>query len=343
MSVLEVITCGADITIMDSPIPKRDGVLNVCKPENWTSHDVVASVRKQLGYKKVGHGGTLDPAATGVLPILLGKATRISEYLMDWDKEYAAVLRLGASTDTQDATGNIIDRGPVESLSPESIHDAVTHFQGSIEQIPPMYSAVKVGGRPLYKAARAGEVIERSSRRVTIHAIDVEAIEGVDVSLRVRCSKGTYIRTLCSDIGQRLGVGGHLLRLTRMRVGPLAFAQSVDPLECSRILSGYGEHPAWIGIDAALSAWPVAVVEWPMVSRILNGSPVALSAVRSSEGSEVSSWEDTKMLRVHDPSGSLLGLGKIAGREKGQGKDSGSLVMVKVLADASLARETANK
>ena len=181
-----------------------DGVLIVKKEAGWTSHDVVAKVRHLFGEVKVGHAGTLDPAATGVLPVLIGRGTRIAEYLVEWDKEYRAVLRLGETTDTQDATGTVLTRCTTDSVTPAAIHEVVGRFHGPIEQVPPMYSAVKIGGVPLYKSARAGKTIARDARTIVIHTLEVEAIQARDVTLRIVCSKGTYVRTLCADIGEAL-------------------------------------------------------------------------------------------------------------------------------------------
>ena len=204
-----------------------DGVLTIRKEAGWTSHDVVAKVRHLLGGVKVGHAGTLDPAATGVLPLLIGRGTRIAEYLVEWDKEYRAVLRLGQTTDTQDATGTVLARYTTDSVTPEAIYEAVGRFHGPVEQVPPMYSAVKVEGVPLYKSARAGKTIAREARTIVIHTLEVLAMQGRDVTLRIVCSKGTYVRTLCADIGEALGVGGHMLALQRRRVGPLMIEQAL--------------------------------------------------------------------------------------------------------------------
>jgi len=204
-----------------------EGILVVKKEVGWTSHDVVAKVRSLLGGIKVGHAGTLDPAATGVLPVLIGRATRVAEYLVDWDKEYCAILRLGETTDTQDATGTVVAQFDTSEVDNQALHDVVAQFRGPQQQLPPMYSAVKVGGQPLYKAARAGKTVERQERAIVIHELKILAVDGRDVTLSVVCSKGTYIRTLCDDIGQALGVGGHLLALERRRVGPLSIDQAL--------------------------------------------------------------------------------------------------------------------
>lgn len=200
--VMPVEECrAADTTLMD-------GVLAVNKPAGWSSHDVVAKLRPLFRGLKVGHAGTLDPAATGVLPILIGQATRVAEFLVEWDKEYETVLRLGQVTDTQDGTGTVLERRPVNGITVEQVRAEAARFVGRTMQVPPMYSAVKIGGVPLYRSARAGRTVEREPRAVTIHRLDVLGVEGTDIHLRVGCSKGTYIRTLCADLGQALGPGG---------------------------------------------------------------------------------------------------------------------------------------
>ena len=236
-----------------------DGVLNVSKPAGWTSHDVVAKLRGSLGIRKVGHAGTLDPMATGVLPVLLGKGTRLSEYLVEWDKEYEAVMRLGQDTDTQDATGAVIQERSYAGLTEESIRTAAAQFLGALQQVPPMYSALKVEGQPLYKLARAGKTVERAPRPITIYQLEVLKVEIPDVSFRVTCSKGTYIRTLCADIGETLGVGGHLRQLCRTRVGPFHIEDAVSPLEIDQEFLSNGQNQVVLGLDAVLSHLPEVV------------------------------------------------------------------------------------
>ena len=198
---------------------KLDGVLAVWKPEGWTSHDVVAKVRGITRERRIGHTGTLDPMVTGVLPLCIGKATRVVEYLQELPKQYEAVLRFGIATDTEDATGKVIDSKDASALTEEQVRKAVHAFVGDIEQIPPMYSAVKVDGKRLYELAREGKTVERKSRQVTIHDIEIMELNlGVaqpTVRLRVLCSKGTYIRTLCVDIGQALGYPSTMESLIR--------------------------------------------------------------------------------------------------------------------------------
>lgn len=188
------------------------------KPPKMTSHDVVSVVKKALNTKKVGHTGTLDPMAAGVLPICIGRATKIVDYLQNDHKKYRAELTLGATTDTEDAWGKILTQTEV-NIDPEIIKEAVLSFVGEIDQTPPMYSALKVNGRKLYELAREGKVIERKSRKRTIFDIDIIQIKEKTVLFDVTCSKGTYIRTLCCDIGEKLGVGGHMSFLLRLKSG----------------------------------------------------------------------------------------------------------------------------
>ena len=195
-----------------------NGIINVYKEAGFTSHDVVAKMRGICGQKKIGHTGTLDPAATGVLPVCLGSGTRLCDMLTEKDKEYVAVLLLGMTTDTQDTTGTVLSRKEVNA-SEEEVAEAVTSFVGDYDQVPPMYSALKVNGKKLYELARAGKEVEREARRVRIEEIEILHMELPRVTMRVVCSKGTYIRTLCADIGNKLCCGGTMESLQRTRVG----------------------------------------------------------------------------------------------------------------------------
>lgn len=211
-----------------------NGILNVLKPAGMTSFDVIGFMRRITGQKKIGHAGTLDPSAVGVLPLCIGNATRALEFMIDKDKVYRAELTLGVSTDTQDSSGIVLDSYSVE-VNEDEIKKTVMSFVGTIEQLPPMYSAIKIGGKKLYELARQGQTIERESRTIQIYSIDVirawedSAVfdsEGTakeyavkKVLLDVHCSKGTYIRTLCNDIGNKLGCGGHMSFLVRTRAG----------------------------------------------------------------------------------------------------------------------------
>ena len=306
------------------------GVLNVSKPAGWTSHDVVAKVRGLFQARKVGHAGTLDPEATGVLPVLLGKGTRLSEFLLHWDKEYEAVLRLGQETTTQDATGAVVRDCSVQGLCPGTIHAAVEQFQGEQRQVPPMYSAVKVGGQPLYKAARAGKILDRPARPITIYRIEVRAMALPFVTLWVRCSKGTYIRTLCADIGRVLGVGGHLDRLTRIRVGPLHLDRACPLGDLGRGDDPFEQPGTFLNLDEALAHLPSVVVDPAVVGKIMNGAPVSDAVVWVEEERE--NLAET-LIRVKDDTGRLLALGKwtpSAGDVPGH-----QLQMVKVFGETS--------
>jgi tRNA pseudouridine55 synthase len=287
-----------------------DGVLTMKKESGWTSHDVVAKIRHLLGGVKVGHAGTLDPSATGVLPVLIGRGTRIAEYLVEWDKEYRAVLRLGETTDTQDATGTVLARHPTDLVTPESIHEVVGRFRGPIEQVPPMYSAVKVGGVPLYKSARAGKAIARDARTIVIHTLEVEAIQERDVTLRIVCSKGTYVRTLCADIGGALGVGGHMLALERRRVGPLTIDQAltVDEVVTRHALGRLGDD--LLSLDRALAQLEIVVVDEQTADRVRHGAPVPVAKILRWEGAADGERWSHKLVRIHDIDGRLVAIGK---------------------------------
>ena len=287
-----------------------DGVLTIKKEAGWTSHDVVAKMRHLLGGVKVGHAGTLDPAATGVLPVLIGRGTRIAEYLVEWDKEYRAVLRLGETTDTQDATGTVLASQVNDQVAPESIYEVVDRFRGPIEQVPPMYSAVKVGGVPLYKSARAGKTVARDARTIVIHTLEVLAIQGRDVTLRIVCSKGTYVRTLCADIGEALGVGGHMLALERRRVGPLTIdhALTVDEVVTRHALGRLGDD--LLSLDRALDQLGIVVVDEQTADRVRHGAPVPAAKILRWEGAADAEHGSRRPVRIHDTDGYLVAIGK---------------------------------
>lgn len=197
----------------------NDGVVNILKPAGMTSHDVVAKVRRIYQTKKVGHTGTLDPEAVGVLPICVGQATRLVEYLTEKDKRYRVLLKFGRETDTQDATGNVIKETAVCTLEREAFAELLDQFVGEIKQVPPMYSAIKKDGQPLYKLARQGIAVEVAPRTVTIHEIKLLMYNGESAMLEVHCGKGTYIRTLCQDIGRAAGSSAYMEYLLRTQSG----------------------------------------------------------------------------------------------------------------------------
>ena len=204
-----------------------NGIINVYKEKGYTSHDVVAVLRKIAGQKKIGHTGTLDPDATGVLPVCLGRATKLCDLLTDRDKTYEAVLLLGKTTDTQDISGAILKEQPTDHLNEAEVTKVIESFKGTYDQIPPMYSALKVNGKKLYELAREGKTVERKSRKVTIYQIHIKEIQLPRVRMEVTCSKGTYIRTLCHDIGNLLGTGGCMEELTRTKVGRFELKDSL--------------------------------------------------------------------------------------------------------------------
>lgn len=205
--------------MVDEKLLAESGILLVDKPVDWTSHDVVNCVRGRFRIRKVGHCGTLDPIATGLLVLVLGRATKLSDRLTTQDKTYTGTMRLGIETFTEDSAGEVTATADTSGITPDQIQRVAAAFLGETEQVPPMVSAIKKDGTPLYKLARKGQVVEREPRRITIRSLELERIEIPDVDFTVACSKGTYVRTLCADIGRQLGCGAHLLNLRRLRSG----------------------------------------------------------------------------------------------------------------------------
>lgn len=239
-----------------------NGIIIIDKPAGWTSMDVCAKLRGMFHEKRVGHAGTLDPMATGVLPVFIGRATRAVEFAADSDKEYIAGLKLGVVTNTQDTTGEILEKRPVE-VGGERLRRVLERFTGEVEQVPPMYSAIKIGGKKLYELARKGREVERKPRPVTIHELELlgwpEA--GEDFSLRVVCSKGTYVRTLCHDIGQALGCGGCMSSLRRVKAAGFTLADSVT-LEAVQAAVDRGEGESLLlPVDAYFAGLPMLVLK----------------------------------------------------------------------------------
>ncbi len=283
-----------------------DGVLNINKPSGMTSHDVVQAVRRILKEKRVGHTGTLDPLATGVLVLCIGRATRIAQYLEAGDKEYEAVMRLGVTTDTLDAEGRVLE---TRSYIPPDRSDlvlALGKFTGAIMQRPPAYSAVKVGGVPSYRRARQGRAEPLKPRRVTIYGIEVTAYEDPLVSLTVRCSKGVYIRSLCADLGDVLGPGAHLTGLVRTRSGRFRIGQAVTLGQLQDAAASGEPGKFLITTDEALADFPAVSVDQGAADKILHGGRIPLP--RASFEAAVES-----PVRVHDPSGRLLAVARADG------------------------------
>lgn len=250
-----------------------NGILNVYKEPGFTSFDVVAKLRGICKQKKIGHTGTLDPDASGVLPVCLGNATKLCGLLTDKTKEYRAKLLLGCVTDTQDTTGKILEEHPV-TVSGEEVRRAVFSFLGEQEQIPPMYSALKVNGQKLCDLARAGRVVERKSRRITVFSIEIEEMRLPYVTMTVSCSKGTYIRTLCHDIGQTLGLGGTMANLVRTRSGQFGIEDARRLSEIEQLAHEGRLSEILMPTDAVFSDLPASEVKKEADHLLTNGNPL---------------------------------------------------------------------
>jgi tRNA pseudouridine55 synthase len=298
-----------------------DGVLIVDKPAGLTSHDVVARVRRILREKRVGHTGTLDPFATGVLVVLVGRATRLAQFLSGADKEYKAVIRLGFATDTGDATGKRVNDASeflakaqsTQSLSGEDIESALAGLRGEIDQVPPMYSAKKHKGRKLYELARRGEAIERAVVRVTIH--EFEAVkhnsqlltqntdETCDLAVRVVCSAGTYVRTLAEDFGKRLGTGAHLVALRRTRAGEFRIETAITLDDLQKRADAGTLALVLLSPDAAVSRTPFLDLDVAAARRARNGMDVSVSVEVGAK------WAEGERVRMRDEDGNLIAVG----------------------------------
>ena len=250
-----------------------NGILVIDKSAGWTSQDVAAKLRGVFHERRVGHGGTLDPMATGVLPIFIGRATRAAEFLESAEKEYVAGLRLGVVTDTQDTSGNILETHPV-AVTREEVQAALRQFLGPIEQIPPMYSAIKINGQKLYELARRGQEVERKPRSIAIH--ELELLEGADADylLRVRCSKGTYVRTLCHDLGRALGCGGCMSSLRRTRAGSFTLSQAVTMQQVLNFAAEQAPQALLMPVDAVFSMHPPLIVTMGQAAKLKNGAQI---------------------------------------------------------------------
>lgn len=262
-----------------------DGIININKEAGMTSSDVVARLRRILGQKKIGHTGTLDPMATGVLPICVGKATRLSDYIMEKDKVYVAGLTLGAETDTQDSEGEIIFRSD-KIAGREEILEALPAFTGEIMQTPPMYSALKIGGKKLYEYARAGQEIRREPRRVTVYKLELlDEIGENQFILRVHCSKGTYIRTICADLGKKLGTGGYMSSLVRTRAGCYDISEAFTLGQIEEMVS-LNDHSFLRPMDEPLLKFRRADIRPEFDKQFLNGAALKAEMYISEKLSE---------------------------------------------------------
>ena len=245
-----------------------NGIVIVDKPRDWTSQDVTARLRRVFNTRRIGHGGTLDPMATGVLPVFVGRATRAVEFFEHAEKVYETRLRLGIDTDTEDITGTVLAEKPAQ-VTDGQVEAALAAFRGEISQIPPMYSAIKIGGQKLYDLARKGQTVERPARTVVIHELTLLAREGDTLRLRVHCSKGTYIRTLCRDIGESLGCGGCMAELRRVSAGRFTLADAV-PLET--LLAAENPETYLLSMDALFRDYPAVTLTENQEKRCRNGN-----------------------------------------------------------------------
>lgn len=280
-----------------------NGVINIYKEPGFTSFDVVAKLRGILKQKKIGHTGTLDPDAEGVLVVCLGKATKLCDLLTDKDKSYIATLYLGKTSDTEDATGNILSESEVLA-SEEEVKDAILSFVGEYSQVPPMYSAIKMQGKKLYELARAGQVVERQPRTVVIHEIEILKMELPRVVFRVSCGKGTYIRSLCRDIGEKIGCGGLMEHLTRNCVSSkesgLSFCldDALTLNEIERLVKSENLQSVILNIEELFPDFEALYVKETGNKKLLNGN-----FLLKGDFKEVKETEDGRMYRVYDESG----------------------------------------
>ncbi len=272
------------------------GIVIVDKPAGWTSQDVTARLRRVFGTRRIGHGGTLDPMATGVLPVFVGRATRGVEFFEHADKTYEAVLRLGTVTDTQDSTGAVLEKRPV-TVTEAEFRDILPKFTGKIAQVPPMYSAIKVDGKKLYELARAGKEIERKPREITVFSSDLLEFTGETAKIRVHCSKGTYIRTLCHDIGAALGCGGCMEALRRTAAGEYTLADSV---ELDTLLNAERPEDYLRDVDTLFRQYPAVTLTEKQTLRCRNGNSFSIALP---EG----------RYRAYDSQGTFLMLAKVQG------------------------------
>ncbi|MBI2080172.1 MAG: tRNA pseudouridine(55) synthase TruB [candidate division NC10 bacterium] len=258
---------------------ERSGVLNVNKSAGMTSHDVVDAVRRLYGMRRVGHTGTLDPQGTGVLPICLGRATKIAQYLMAADKEYQLTMRLGVTTDTLDAEGKVVAEADWSGVAREELEATLARFKGEIQQVPPLFSAKKVQGERLYRLARRGQVVERAPVTVMIYDVKCTAFDPPEVGLWVWCGKGMYARSLCDDIGRVLSCGAHLARLTRTRSGRFELKDALTLTELAeRVESGRGDETL-IPVAEALAHLPAVRVAPEATAAVLHGGTIPAAAV----------------------------------------------------------------
>ncbi len=274
-----------------------DGIINIYKEKGYTSHDVVARLRGILHIKKIGHTGTLDPDAVGVLPCCIGKGTKVVDLITDRDKEYEAVMRLGVTTDTDDATGNVLTESEV-NVDEQELVDATMSFVGVIDQVPPIYSALKINGKKMYELAREGVEFERKARRVNIYAIDIVNIDLPLVTMRIHCSKGTYIRSLCRDIGEKLGCGATMNSLKRTKVGKFAIEDAITLSEVENLVEDGRVEEYLTKIADVFSDIPKYIVGSELDKKADNGNSFYADEIKTKD----------KRIRIYKNDGTFIGI-----------------------------------
>lgn len=279
-----------------------NGIINIYKEKGYTSFDVVAILRKKLGIKKVGHTGTLDPEAEGVLPVCIGKATKVADYITDTTKIYQATMTLGIETDTQDHTGKIINQKEVISSNVE-IEEAIQSYIGNYSQIPPMYSALKVNGKRLYELARQGKTIERKARDIYIYNIDIINIEGNNIDMKIECSKGTYIRTLCADIGAKLGCGAHMSKLVRTKSSLFYIESSLKLSELDYYIDNNKLDEIILNVDHIFKDYDKLIIDSKFDKFLYNGNKLKEEYIKDNKNIT----EQTKY-RVYDEKNNFIGI-----------------------------------
>lgn len=279
-----------------------NGVINIYKEKGFTSHDVVAKMRGILQQKKIGHTGTLDPDAVGVLPVCLGNATRLADMLTDRDKEYEAAMRLGVKTDTQDLSGTVLEEKPV-AVSEAEVETVIQSFAGGYEQVPPMYSALKVNGKRLYELAREGREVERRPRSVSLYRIEILSMQMPEVSIRVSCSKGTYIRTLCHDIGEKLGCGAAMSSLKRTKSGCFTLDTAITLSELEQLRDAKNVEKVLISVDAMFDELAQVHVPDIYIKAVQNGNLFSLHQIM-----ERRMFGPNEEVRVYDGTGRFYGI-----------------------------------
>lgn len=280
-----------------------NGIININKEKGYTSHDVVAKLRGIVGQKKIGHTGTLDPDATGVLPVCLGKATKLCDMLTDKNKTYETTLLLGVETDTQDTSGTVIAQAESVSCSEEAVEACIMSFVGAYQQVPPMYSALKVNGKKLYELAREGKTVERKARPVEILEIIIHKIALPEITMTVTCSKGTYIRTLCHDIGQKLGVGGCMKELKRTQVSMFGIQDSLT-LAQVQALKDEGELLSCVQpIDCVFQQLEQFELPTELEWLAFNGNPLNVEHYAKAK-----TWIENQQIRVYDQAERFIGI-----------------------------------